>query len=87
LDDERWDDVIRASMAEALAAAGDDVGSPILMISTDPPVAFFGPIVSPPPTGDAAFDLWDRLSGMADQPAFYELKRSRTAGPQLGPRP
>jgi hypothetical protein len=74
-------------MAEALGAAGDDVGSPVLMLSSDPPVAFFGPIVSPPPTGQAALDLWDRLSGMAGQPAFYELKRSRTQGPQLGPRP
>ncbi len=86
-DDEKWDATIRASMAEALGAAGDDVGSPILMLSSDPPVAFFGPIVSPPPTGQAAIDLWDRLSGMADQPSFFELKRSRTAGPQLGPRP
>jgi 2-hydroxychromene-2-carboxylate isomerase len=86
-DDEKWDQTIRASMAEALGAAGEEVGSPILMLSADPPVAFFGPIVSPPPTGQAALDLWDRLAGMADQPSFYELKRSRTGGPQLGPRP
>ena len=86
-DDESWDEVIRASMAEALGAAGDDVGSPILMLSSDPPTAFFGPIVSPPPTGQAALDLWDSLSAMGSQPAFYELKRSRTQGPQLGPRP
>ncbi|MEA2704172.1 MAG: hypothetical protein QOD63_2117, partial [Actinomycetota bacterium] len=86
-DDDTWDETIRASMAEALGAAGDDVGSPVLMLSSDPPVAFFGPIVSPPPTGQAALDLWNRLSGMAGQPAFYELKRSRTQGPQLGPRP
>ena len=86
-DDEKWDETIRASMAEALGAAGDDVGSPILMLRSDPPTAFFGPIVSPPPTGQAALDLWDRLSGMADQPSFFELKRSRTEGPQLGPRP
>ncbi len=57
------------------------------MLSADPPTAFFGPIVSPPPTGQAALDLWDRLSGMADQPSFFELKRSRSEGPQLGPRP
>ncbi len=86
-DDDEWDAAIRASMAEALGAAGEDVGSPILMLRTDPPTAFFGPIVSPPPTGQAALDLWDRLSGMADQPSFFELKRSRTEGPQLGPRP
>lgn len=86
-DDEKWDAVIRASMAEALGAAGDDVGSPILMLSADQPIAYFGPIVSPAPTGQAALDLWDRISGMADQPSFYELKRARTGGPQLGPRP
>ncbi|MDQ3756236.1 MAG: DsbA family protein [Actinomycetota bacterium] len=86
-DDDRWDQPIRASMAEALDAAGPDVGSPILMLSVDPPRAFFGPIVSPPPTGTAALDLWDRVSGMAEQPSFFELKRSRSGGPQLGPRP
>lgn len=88
-DDELWDDVIRASMKEALALAGDDVGSPILALQYDggARVGFFGPIVSPPPTGDSALRLWDGITAAASVDGFYELKRSRTGGPVAGPRP
>lgn len=92
-DDGAWDGVIRASMAEAMQAAGEDVGSPILVFPRQElpgqgfpgqtPVGFFGPIVSPTVSGDPALQLWDGITALAGVPAFYELKRSRTGGPRL----
>jgi hypothetical protein len=43
--------------------------------------AFFGPVVSPAPQGEAAGRLWDGCVLVAGTPGFYELKRSRTVGP------
>jgi hypothetical protein len=56
------------------------VGIPIISIDG---VAFFGPVVTPAPTGDAALRLWDGIYAAASVPGFYELKRGRTAGPQF----
>jgi hypothetical protein len=39
--------------------------------------------VSPTPTGDAALALWDHVTELAWMPGFFELKRSRTAPPQV----
>jgi len=50
-------------------------------------IGFFGPIVSPPPTGDAAASLWRLVIAAVTMPGLYELKRGRTSGPQLGGRP
>ena len=47
-------------------------------------VGFFGPVVTPAPTGEAAGRLWDGLVLVTSVPGFYELKRSRTDGPQFG---
>ncbi len=74
------DDLLRASHAEAMALVGDDVGAPVVAVDG---VGYFGPVVSPAPTGQAALDLFDGLVAMARVPGFYELKRSRTVGPQL----
>ena len=46
-------------------------------------VGYFGPVVTPAPTGQAALDLFDGLVLMTRVPGFYELKRTRTSGPQL----
>ncbi|MFV0287643.1 MAG: disulfide bond formation protein DsbA, partial [Demequina sp.] len=42
---------------------------------------FFGPVVSPAPTGDDALRLFDGIVAAAGVPGFSELKRSRTVGP------
>jgi hypothetical protein len=84
--DTSWDDLLASSLKEARDLAGPDVGSPVLV----PPGAtfgFFGPIVSPPPTGAEASALWEIVTASVKLPAFYELKRGRTTGPQLGTRP
>ncbi|WP_019137603.1 DsbA family protein [Cellulomonas massiliensis] len=74
------DDLLRASHAEAMALVGDEVGTPVVAVDG---VGYFGPVVTPAPTGQAALDLFDGLVLMTRVPGFYELKRTRTSGPQL----
>ena len=45
--------------------------------------AFFGPVVTPAPKGEAAGKLWDGVLLVAATPGFYELKRSRDQDPIL----
>ena len=85
-DDESWDQVIRESMDAALELAGDDVGVPTIVYEGR--TAFFGPVISPAPTGDAALRLWDSLATLATTTdGFFELKRTREVGPIFGERP
>ncbi len=86
-DDESWDAAVERSTIEGQAlAGGGDVGSPVLSFGS-PRVGVFGPIVSPPPQGDAAVALLDQVVAAASNPAFFELKRGRNDGPRMGPRP
>lgn len=71
---------LRENTTHALKIAGPDVGVPIISIDG---VAFFGPVVTPSPTGDDALKLWDGIYAAASVPGFYELKRGRTQGPQF----
>ncbi|MDP9021119.1 MAG: DsbA family protein [Actinomycetota bacterium] len=83
-DDDRWDSVLRTERDEALDRAGGDVGTPIL--SFDPPdgPAFFGPVISEPPTGDEAVELWEAIETLAHWDGFAELKRSLRDFPETG---
>ena len=74
------DDALRASHARAMELVGDDVGTPVISVND---VAFFGPVVSPPPKGEAAGRLWDGCVLVAGTEGFFELKRTRTVGPIL----
>jgi len=69
---------LRASHQRAIDLVGDDVGTPVVAVDGE---AFFGPVVSPAPKGEAAGRLWDGCVLVAGTPGFYELKRSRTVGP------
>ena len=83
-DDEKWDAEIRGSMVDAIDQVGDDVGVPIMVFHDEDRVAgICGPIMSPSVTGDAALTLWDNVVGVVWNPNVFELKRSRTTGPQL----
>lgn len=75
---EEVDTELTASHQEALTRVGNDVGTPVIAVGD---VAFFGPVVSPAPTGDDAVKLWDGIVAAASYPGFFELKRSRTVGP------
>ena len=81
-DDESLDDAIRASLDEALAKAGPDVGSPVIVIDGNER-GTFGPIVSPPPQGEDAVRLWDAVVALHSVPDFYEVKRGRSGPPQV----
>jgi 2-hydroxychromene-2-carboxylate isomerase len=69
---------LRASHQRAIDLVGDDVGTPVICVAG---VAFFGPVLTPAPKGEAAGRLWDGCLLVADTPGFFELKRSRTQDP------
>ena len=79
--DTAYDEVLRASTRTALDRAGDDVGTPILTFGPPDGPSFFGPVLSEPPTGEAAVDVYDALRTLAEHRPFSELKRSLRALP------
>jgi hypothetical protein len=81
MDSDQYDVELRASHQQALDLVGDEVGTPVIAVDG---VAFFGPVVTPAPKGEAAGRLWDGVLLVAGTPGFYELKRSRTKGPDFG---
>ncbi|MDP9434905.1 MAG: hypothetical protein M3P93_06810 [Actinomycetota bacterium] len=83
LNDNGWDDLLRAETDEALALTGKDVGTPILHFQPPEGVAFFGPVISRRPSEREAVELWDHVIGLARFPGFAELKRSLRERPQL----
>ena len=77
-DSDARDAELRASHQRAIDLVGDDVGTPVIAVDG---AAFFGPVMTPAPRGEAAGRLWDGFLLMAGTPGFYEIKRSRTMGP------
>jgi protein-disulfide isomerase-like protein with CxxC motif len=77
------DEALRESHASAISLVGNDVGTPVVAFPgpDGQPVAFFGPIMSPAPKGEAAGRLWDGFVLVAGTPGFFELKRTRDVGP------
>ena len=74
-DDTAMDAAVRDSHRRGQDWVGSGSGSPITSFGGGP--AFFGPVVSPPPTGAAALDLWDAMVTIGRVPGLSELKRSR----------
>jgi len=77
-DSDEVDDDLRASHERAIALVGHEVGTPVIRMAG---VAFFGPVVTPAPKGEAAGRLWDGWVLIAGTPGFFELKRTRTQSP------
>ena len=75
---EEFDAQLRASHERGITLVGQDVGTPVIAVDG---VAFFGPVVTPAPKGEAAGKLWDGVLAVASTPGFFELKRSRDLGP------
>ena len=79
-DSDEFDGPMRASHFDGIERVGQDVGTPVIAVND---TAFFGPVISPAPTGEVALTLWDGIVAAASYDGFFELKRSRTRDPQF----
>ena len=79
-DTDIYDDAVKASHHAGIDLVGMDVGTPVISVGD---IAFFGPVVTPAPKGEAAGRLWDGVLLVAGTPGFYEIKRTRTEAPSF----
>jgi hypothetical protein len=77
LDDPALDDAVRVSHEAAFAAAGPDIGSPVITIPGQER-GLHGPIISEVVRGKDAVELWDAVNVLLGQPAFFEVKHGRS---------
>jgi protein-disulfide isomerase-like protein with CxxC motif len=80
IDSDAYDEALRESHYDGINRVGMDVGTPVISVGG---VAFFGPVVTPAPKGEAAGKLWDGVVLVAGTEGFYELKRTREAAPSF----
>jgi predicted DsbA family dithiol-disulfide isomerase len=87
--EEQWDKEITTRMESGLALVGTDVGTPIISFETADgrEVAAFGPVITKVPSAENALRLWDAFVTLTELEEFWELKRTRTRGPEFGQRP
>lgn len=85
-EDSSWDHGIRTSTDEGIALVGVGVGIPIIRVAGAKSV-FFGPVMSPAPTGDDALKVWDAFALLSEVEGVYEIKRTREVEPLMGARP
>jgi len=78
-----YDEALRASHHAGMDPVGYEVGTPVIHVPGPDGrlIAFFGPVVTPAPKGEAAGRLWDGVLLVAGTPGFYELKRTRDQSP------
>lgn len=77
---DEYDAQLRASHKEGIEKVGDDVGTPVVAFNG---TAFFGPVLTRIPRGEEAGTMFDGAVMLAANPAFFELKRSRTENPRF----
>ncbi len=82
-DSTEYDEALRASHNAGMEPVGLDVGTPVIHAPGPDgrTIAFFGPVVTPAPKGEAAGRLWDGVLLVAGTEGFYEIKRTRDAPP------
>ncbi len=72
--DPSWDADLGRRTAVATAPLAGDGGTPIVHVNGQ---AFFGPVLTEIPRGDAAVRLWQAVTVLAGTPGFSEIKGSR----------
>ncbi len=72
---------LQESTSTALSLVGDQCGTPVVSVGD---VAFFGPVISRVPRGEDAVRFFDSIVSVCSWSGFYELKRTRSEGPQIG---
>jgi len=84
-DSTEYDEALRTSHDAGMAPVGLDVGTPVIHAPgpDGATIAFFGPVVTPAPKGEAAGRLWDGVLLVAGTPGFYEIKRTRDVPPSF----
>lgn len=84
-DSDGHDAFLRASHEAGIRLVGEDLGTPTIQVhpADGEPVAFFGPVVTPIPRGEAAGRLWDGVVLVSRTEGFFELKRHRDRSPQV----
>ena len=80
-DDENWDAPIREAMEVASAFGGPKTQTPAIVVRTDPPHGFKGPVMAPAPTGPSALALWDAIQVLSEHQGFFEITRSARQHP------
>ncbi|HXY27507.1 MAG TPA: DsbA family protein [Acidimicrobiales bacterium] len=75
-----WDEAIKASHQAGMDLVGLDVGTPIINVEGN---AFFGPVITPTPRGEAAGRLWDGVLMVTATDGFFEIKRTRDRHPSF----
>lgn len=81
-DDSSLDAELEASIDEAVAVVGNDIGTPTIIfeLENSDKSGFFGPVLQTLPDKPEALKLWDGLAALASDKNFYELKRARPSG-------
>ncbi len=75
-----FDEAINESHNNGMDQVGIDVGTPVISVDGN---AFFGPVVTPAPRGEAAGKLWDGVLLVTGTDGFFELKRTRDRSPSF----
>lgn len=77
---------IKASTEKAITIAGGDIGVPLITLTNHDgeEVGLFGPVISALPQSQEQADaMWSAFVTLAQAPDFWEIKRTRTCGPNI----